>query len=99
MCHVAVRLVQKFCCDDALEVFGNHGVGGIVGNLMTGVFAEKRLGAPDGGGLDGNWDQCVSTTYRNIKHAGNWIMSTEIIILCSGNSWRILLQGFVGALS
>jgi len=36
--------------DDALDVFGVHGVGGIVGALLTGVFA-----APSLGGL-GIWD-------------------------------------------
>jgi Amt family ammonium transporter len=59
LCHFAVRAVQASGCDDALEVFGTHGVGGIVGNLLTGVFAEQRLGAEDGGGLDGNWHQVV----------------------------------------
>lgn len=35
--------------DDALDVFGVHGVGGIVGALLTGVFNAKVLGGP---GLD-----------------------------------------------
>lgn len=35
--------------DDALDVFGIHGVGGIVGALLTGVFNAKPLGGP---GLD-----------------------------------------------
>ncbi len=32
--------------DDALDVFGIHGVGGIVGALLTGVFNAKVLGGP-----------------------------------------------------
>src|SRR5690606_9983818 len=35
--------------DDTLDVFGIHGVGGIVGALLTGVFNAKPLGGP---GLD-----------------------------------------------
>ncbi len=35
--------------DDALDVFGVHGVGGIIGALLTGVFNAKALGGP---GLD-----------------------------------------------
>jgi Amt family ammonium transporter len=35
--------------DDSLDVFGIHGVGGIVGALLTGVFNAKALGGP---GLD-----------------------------------------------
>src|SRR3546814_10700060 len=32
--------------DDSLDVFGIHGVGGIVGALLTGVFNAKPLGGP-----------------------------------------------------
>jgi ammonium transporter, Amt family len=32
--------------DDSLDVFGVHGVGGIVGALLTGVFASPSLGGP-----------------------------------------------------
>jgi Amt family ammonium transporter len=32
--------------DDALDVFGVHGVGGIVGALLTGVFNSPSLGGP-----------------------------------------------------
>ncbi|ODS70763.1 MAG: ammonia channel protein [Bordetella sp. SCN 67-23] len=36
--------------DDSLDVFGVHGVGGIVGALLTGIFNAKVLGGP---GVDG----------------------------------------------
>ena len=32
--------------DDSLDVFGVHGVGGIVGALLTGVFNAQALGGP-----------------------------------------------------
>jgi Amt family ammonium transporter len=32
--------------DDTLDVFGIHGVGGIVGGVLTGVFNAKPLGGP-----------------------------------------------------
>ena len=32
--------------DDSLDVFGVHGVGGIVGALLTGVFNAQALAAP-----------------------------------------------------
>ena len=35
---------SKFGYDDALDVFGVHGVGGIVGSILTGVFANPALG-------------------------------------------------------
>ena len=38
--------------DDSLDVFGVHGVGGIVGALLTGVFNNQALGGP---GLVSDW--------------------------------------------
>ena len=40
----ATRLKRIFRYDDALDTFGVHAVGGIVGALLTGVFADPRLG-------------------------------------------------------
>ena len=34
--------------DDSLDVFGVHGIGGIVGSLLTGVFASQRIGGVEG---------------------------------------------------
>ena len=34
--------------DDALDAFGVHGVGGIVGALLTGVFAVEQYGGTAG---------------------------------------------------
>lgn len=40
----ATKLKQKFGYDDSLDVFGVHAIGGIVGALLTGVFAAPALG-------------------------------------------------------
>ena len=34
--------------DDSLDVFGVHGIGGIVGALMTGLFASKSISGVHG---------------------------------------------------
>jgi ammonium transporter, Amt family len=39
-------LKKMLGADDSLDVFGVHGVGGIVGALLTGVFASPNLGGP-----------------------------------------------------
>ncbi len=45
LCFLASsRLKRRLGYDDALDVFGVHGVGGIVGALLTGVFASASLG-------------------------------------------------------
>jgi Amt family ammonium transporter len=40
----ATGLKRLLNADDSLDVFGVHGVGGIVGSLLTGVFAASNLG-------------------------------------------------------
>jgi Amt family ammonium transporter len=51
--------------DDSLDAFGVHGVGGIVGALLTGVFARAAIsGDPAKAGLlDGNPGQVVTQLY------------------------------------
>lgn len=41
---VATKLKHALGFDDALDAFGVHGVGGIVGAILTGVFASPALG-------------------------------------------------------
>lgn len=43
--------------DDSLDVFAAHGLGGIVGALLTGVFAEEAINGTADGLLFGNWAQ------------------------------------------
>jgi ammonium transporter, Amt family len=57
----AVQLKTRFRMDDALDVFACHGVAGIVGALLTGVFASKFVNQSiAGGAVDGNWNQVVT---------------------------------------
>lgn len=55
-CYYFIGLIKrKLELDDALDAFGCHGVGGIFGGIMTGVFAEQSIGGVDGllyGGFD-----------------------------------------------
>jgi ammonium transporter, Amt family len=51
ICFVAVEYVVRRRVDDALDVFGVHGVGGIVGALLTGVFASKAVNSAGADGL------------------------------------------------
>jgi ammonium transporter, Amt family len=46
-----VWLKPLFGYDDALDVFGVHGVGGILGALLTGIFVNPNMGAFSGQGV------------------------------------------------
>jgi ammonium transporter, Amt family len=44
----ATGLKRLLGADDSLDVFGIHGIGGIVGALLTGVLAQRQIGGVDG---------------------------------------------------
>jgi len=44
----ATGLKHMLGADDSLDVFGVHGIGGIVGALLTGVFADARISGATG---------------------------------------------------
>ena len=50
VCYLAVHLKNKIGWDDALDVWGVHGIGGCLGTVLLGVFASKAINA---GGADG----------------------------------------------
>ena len=54
----ATSLKNRLGYDDSLDVFGVHGVGGIVGALLTGVFAVEAIGGTPGV-LEGNPGQIL----------------------------------------
>jgi len=49
--NAAVYYKQKSTLDDTLDVFPCHGIGGMVGMLMTGIFATKAVNAAGNDGL------------------------------------------------
>jgi ammonium transporter, Amt family len=58
----ATGLKHMFGYDDALDCFGVHAVGGIVGALLTGVFAVEQYGGT-AGALYGNFQQFINQCY------------------------------------
>jgi len=68
-------LKKMLGADDSLDVFGVHGVGGIVGALLTGVFNNQALGGP---GLVGDW-VTASVTSNGIG-AQVWIQLKAVLL-------------------
>jgi Amt family ammonium transporter len=70
-CYFAVQLKPRLRFDDALDVFGVHGVGGTIGALATGLFASTAINAAGANGLfNGNPQQFVN---QIIAVAATWI--------------------------
>jgi Amt family ammonium transporter len=73
--------------DDSLDVFGVHGIGGIVGALLTGVFNTQDLGGP---GLVTDW--VTATVGSNGIGAQLWIQLKAVLL-------TIVWSGVVAAIA
>ncbi len=63
--------------DDSLDVFGVHGVGGIVGALLTGVFNSPALGGP---GYVADWVTATMVTSADYSIAAQvWIQAKAVL--------------------
>lgn len=51
LCYFAVRFKNRMKWDDALDVWGVHGVGGVLGTILLGVFAAKAVNPAGTDGL------------------------------------------------
>jgi len=75
-CLWGVHSLKKLLgADDSLDVFGVHGIGGIVGALLTGVFNTQDLGGP---GLVTDW--VTATVGSNAIGAQVWIQLKGVLI-------------------
>ncbi|MEO7399271.1 MAG: ammonium transporter [Polaromonas sp.] len=64
--------------DDSLDVFGVHGVGGMVGALLTGVFNSPSLGGP---GFVADWVTATGVTAADFSIASQvWIQAKAVFI-------------------
>jgi Amt family ammonium transporter len=64
--------------DDALDVFGVHGVGGIVGALLTGIFNSPSLGGPS---FVGDWVTAELVKPENYSIASQlWIQLKAVLV-------------------
>ena len=68
-------LKKMLGADDSLDVFGVHGIGGIVGALLTGVFNTQSLGGP---GLVTDW--VTATVGSNGIGAQVWIQLKAVLL-------------------
>ncbi|GAB4486114.1 MAG: ammonium transporter [Thermodesulfovibrionales bacterium] len=51
VCYLSLNLKSRLRYDDSLDAFGVHGVGGILGTLGAGLFAQKAVNAAGNDGL------------------------------------------------
>ncbi len=80
ICFWGATWLKRACgYDDSLDVFGIHGIGGIVGALLTGVFASEAIGGTKGL-LEGNAGQVITQAW-GIVATVIWCAVASFIIL------------------
>tara|TARA_B110000196_G_C21116720_1_gene650937 strand:+ start:468 stop:1760 length:1293 start_codon:yes stop_codon:yes gene_type:complete len=83
----AAKLKQTLGYDDSLDAFGVHGIGGIVGALLTGVFAVEAIGGTPGvfeGNINQLWIQFVGILATIIYSAVATFIILKIIQVIMG---------------
>jgi len=86
VCYFMVTNVKSiFGYDDALDAFGVHGIGGTVGALLTGVFAQQLINPVFGagkpvGGLDGHWSQLGNQLVGVLTAWGFALVGTIVLL-------------------
>ena len=80
VCYVACTTIKnRFKYDDSLDAFGVHGVGGTVGAVLTGVFANTAVNGPSGL-MEGNAGQVVTQLIGVAASAAIALVGTIIIL-------------------
>jgi len=74
-------LKKMLGADDSLDVFGVHGVGGIVGALLTGVFNSQALGGP---GVVSDWVTGAVSSVPVMEQVWIQLKAVAITIVWSG---------------
>src|ERR1700737_1029796 len=62
----ATSLKSAMGYDDSLDAFGVHGIGGIIGALLTGVFASKEISGSDGSVMAPLWGGGAPLIYGGV---------------------------------
>lgn len=81
VCYYGVQLKAKLDYDDTLDAFGVHGLGGVAGILLTGVFAAKAWNAAGADGL----------LYGNVSFLAKQALAVVVAVAYSvGGTWLLL---------
>ncbi|KAJ3733424.1 ammonium transporter [Lentinula guzmanii] len=86
VCNFATQLKFVFGYDDTLDIFASHAVGGVVGNVLTGLFAQASVAGFDGitvipgGWLDHNYIQLGYQLADSVAALSYSFVMTTIIL-------------------
>jgi Amt family ammonium transporter len=80
-CYYACHFKKLLKLDDALDVWGVHGVGGLLGGILTGFFAEQKIAGWGGSTINGGW---IDHHWRQ--------MGIQIAGMCAIAGWSFVVS-------
>ncbi len=80
LCFVAVQFKNKWGWDDALDVWGVHGMGGVFGTIMLGIFASSAING-QAGLLEGNSSFFVKELVSVVAAAAYAFVFTYVMLI------------------
>ena len=83
VCYYAVALKNKLRWDDALDVWGVHGIGGTIGIIMLGLFASKAINpmvTVEGLFIGGSWEFLIKEAVSVLAIGAYCFIFTYIVL-------------------
>jgi Amt family ammonium transporter len=81
LCYLSLNMKGKIGYDDSLDAFGVHGIGGIIGTVATGLFAQTLINPAGANGLFFGSSQLLSTQMTAILVTGAYSFIVTAILL------------------
>ncbi|HOS97417.1 MAG TPA: ammonium transporter [Deltaproteobacteria bacterium] len=81
VCYACVASKQRIGYDDSLDVVGIHGVGGVIGTLLVGVFASKAVNAAGADGLLAGNTSLLLSQAIGVVAVGVFVYCTSWVLL------------------
>ncbi len=88
--YAVLIIKQRLRLDDSLDVFPVHGVAGVVGTILTGIFASSELGVFSGQGMD---NTILNQVFIQIVGVAATIVYTVIVTFIIFKVTGLLLNG------
>jgi len=81
VCYWAVASKSRLGYDDSLDVVGIHGVGGVIGSILVGVFASRAINPSSADGLTCGGTSLIMSQLIGVVAVGAYVFCASWILM------------------